>query len=156
MDELDRFIDEVERELEGTIKSMFESRSELFNRPMVYGFSVKIGPEGEPIIRTFGDKILRGDGFREPVYDQIVDEERHELKLIVELPGVEKEDIKLESLENEVMILAERGERRYKANIKLKSAVDPKSAHAVYRNGVLDVTFKLKSNANKGYRVKIE
>ncbi|MEM2429715.1 MAG: Hsp20 family protein [Nitrososphaerales archaeon] len=156
MDELDRFIDSIERELEQTIKNIFESRSELLNKPMVYGFSVKIGPEGEPMIQTFGDKILRKEGFREPIYDQIVDEVKRELKLIIELPGVEKEDIKLESFDNEVTVSAERGERRYAANIKLKAPVDSKSAFAVYRNGILEVTFKLKSNTNKGYTIKIE
>lgn len=152
MDELDRFINEMEREMERTLRTVYESRGKFISRPMVYGFSMKLGPDGQPILRTFGDKNVTREGFREPVYDQYVDDVRGELKLFVELPGVEKENVELKSTEAQVTVSATQGERTYKVEIPLKAPVEEETAIAAYRNGVLEVTFKLKDKANKGFK----
>jgi len=157
MDELDKFIDEMERDLERMFKGLYQSGEAALSRPWIYGFSVRIGPDGLPVIHTFGDRKLPSEEFREPVYDQVVDEGRGELRIYVELPGVEKEDVELQSAENEVRVSAIRGDRKYRASIELKEAVDPDSTSASYKNGVLEIIFRLKGKANKGYtRIRID
>lgn len=150
MDELERFINEMEKDLERTLRAVIDS-DYLTARPIVRGFSMRLGPEGQPIIRTFGDRGVPRDGFREPVYDQVLDETRGELKIVAELPGVEKEDLHLNATESEFALEAARGERRYKTEIRLRVAVDPGSASAQYRNGVLELRFRLKEKANKDF-----
>ncbi|MEM3437540.1 MAG: Hsp20/alpha crystallin family protein [Nitrososphaerales archaeon] len=157
LNELDRLIDNMEKEIEDTLKSIYEFGSKSFSQPIIYGFSMKIEPNGKPILKLFGDKKLSEEGFREPFYDQFVDESKGELKLIVELPGVEKEDIDLNAIEDELTLSAFHGDRKYKAKINFKIPVDPESAFASYRNGILEVTFKIKDKTNKKYtKIKLE
>ena len=157
VDEVDRIFDTMEKEMEDMMKHVYESSSKLLDHPFVYGFSVRMGPEGEPIVRTFGDRSTSEQTFREPVYDQLINEEKGELKVLVELPGVDKEDIQLKSSEEDLTISARRGERIYSTNIKLNSPVESETASASYRTGILEVTFKLRGKANKGYtKINVE
>ncbi len=150
MDELDRFIEQMERDVEGLVRDAVESGRKIVSKPFLYGFSMKVGPEGEPVIQTFGDKST-AEGLREPIYDQFVDNGRGTLKLVVELPGVDKKDINLQATEAEGTVSTTAPDRRYRAEMKFRSPVDPNSGNALYRNGVLQVTFKLKDKANKDF-----
>lgn len=59
----------------------------------------------------------------------------------VELPGVLKDDVDLEATERSLSVVASRtGSPAYRLQIDLPSPVDPESAKATCRNGVLDVT----------------
>lgn len=157
LDELDRIVDDLEKDVEKTLKGIYESDLKVSKNPLVYGFSMKIGPDGEPALRTFGQKELFDEGFREPIYDQFVNEAKRELKIVVELPGTKKEDIELRAFENEVMVSAIQDERKYKAKIQLKAPIEPSSASARCQNGILEVTFKIKDKTNKGYtNIKID
>lgn len=119
--------------------------------PFVYGYSVTIGPDGKPQIRELGNvkprarfrkpKInIRED--REPLVD--VMETTKEIKVIAELPGVEKDDIKLYGTEDTLTIKVDIPERGYYKKIELPSKVDTKKTKASYKNGVLEVTLKKK------------
>jgi HSP20 family protein len=159
LDEIDKIMAEMEREIEESIRNFFkfEGEGEYFNKPFIYGFSMTLNPEGVPVFRTFGNLKPGLRGYREPISDQILDEQRSELKLVVELPGVEKSDIDIQALEDSVTISAERGDRKYKAEIPLRAKVDPTKAKASFQNGVLEVSFPLKEKANKGfYKINIE
>jgi HSP20 family protein len=154
MEELDRILEQVEREVEESVKKIFEEQHKM-PKPLLYGVAIKLGHDGKPIIYKFGNR--EENGFREPIYDQIVDKEKGELKLIVELPGVEKEDIDVKASSKEVKICAERNERRYNASIALREEIEEDSAKAMYRNGILEILFKLKGNTNKGLRkIRVE
>ena len=64
------------------------------NKPMVYGFSMKMGPGGQPKFEEFGNiapkqKKIRQK--REPLVD-VIDKQK-EITVIAELPGVEKKEI---------------------------------------------------------------
>ena len=75
--------------------------------PFVYGYSMKVGPDGKPEIREFGNvkPSLEGPKVkeeREPLVDII--ESNGEIHIVVELPGVDKEDIKLRGTETTLTI----------------------------------------------------
>jgi HSP20 family protein len=111
--------------------------------PFVYGHSITIGPDGKPVIREFGNVQPGRLGpevkeEREPLVDVISTD--GEIKVVVELPGVEKRDIKLHGTEETLTISVETEERKYFKEIKLPAKVRPKEAKSVYKNGVLDVT----------------
>ena len=123
--DIDRMMDEMEREMIEAFRDMEDTIPRDLVRfrhlpdgsmkkeygPFVYGYSVKIGPDGRPIIREFGNirpglEKERGPplslrGSREPFIDVIV--EADEVKVIAELPGVEKEDIQLSANERRQM-----------------------------------------------------
>lgn len=152
LDELDRFFEDFERTLEQTIKMSVTTGQKAFSKPVVAGMAMGLGPEGKPTIQFFGDNLVGPDGYRSPIYEQLVDEKTGNLRLLVELPGVEKDDVQVSALEDKVSLEAARGERKYRTEVVLQRAIDPESGTASYTNGVLEIIFKIRDKTNKGYR----
>lgn len=132
------------------------------DEPLYYGFSVNIGPDGIPEVRTFGNvQPTEGRqlsaGVREPFADVIVDEERGEIIITAEVPGIEKKDIKTSATGTSIEITAETEKRKYYKRIPLRVEIDPNSTKATYNNGVLEIKAKLKSSAKtKDVDIKVE
>ena len=137
--------------------------------PFVYGYSMIVGPDGKPKIREFGNvkPSRKSEAFgvtrpsleikeeREPLVDVISTDS--EVKIIAELPGVEREDIKLHGTENSLTVSVDTPQRKYRKEVKLPSKVDPKEVKSSYKNGALEVTFqKRKEEKPKGEPIKIE
>jgi HSP20 family protein len=125
------------------------------SRPIIRGFSIRIGPDGRPEIREFGTKPLikeMGVEERKPLVDVI--ETDNEIQVIAEMPGVKKEDIELKATERSLEIKAEGETRKYHEVVSLPADVDPDSAKARYNNGVLEVI--LQKKAGSGKKIKIE
>ena len=64
------------------------------------------------------------------------------IRVIADLPGVEKSDISLQCDGEFVTITATSESRKYDEKVSLPSRVDPESGSATYNNGVLEVTFE--------------
>jgi len=79
---------------------------------------------------------------REPLVD--VMQTDGEVKVIAELPGVEKEDIKLHGTEESVTITVDTPERKYYKEVELPAKVETKKTKASYKNGVLEITLEKK------------
>src|SRR3989304_1788212 len=110
--------------------------------PFVYGYSLKIGPDGKPEIREFGNirKSLKGPEVkeeREPLVDVV--ETNSEIRVVVELPGVEKTDIKLHGTEESLEISVDTPQYKYYKEVTLPVKVRVKEAKSSYKNGVLEV-----------------
>lgn len=127
--------------------------------PFVYGYTMKIGPDGKPIIREFGN--IEPSRFgprvreeREPLIDVFCT--NGEVKVVAELPGVEKEDIKLHGTEDKLTISVDTPQRKYYKEVKLPAKVNPKEAKTTYKNGVLEVTLKKKEREPKGEPIRID
>jgi HSP20 family protein len=128
-----------------------------------YGYTTTMGPDGKPIVREFGTGLPQtGFTLEEPTtmetLSQVdVDRENGRVRLLVEMPGVTKESIKIKATESRVRISAGNETKDYDAEIPLNAEVDPDSAKATYNNGVLDLTFKLvKAPEDDGVDVKVE
>lgn len=132
--------------------------------PFVYGYSVTVGPDGKPKVREFGNfkaETRMGKPYmdvkekREPLADVINTD--GEVRVIVEMPGVEKKDIKLSGTENKLTISVDTPERKYFKEVELPAKVDSKKATSKYKNGVLDITVpKKKEEKPKGETINIE
>ena len=110
--------------------------------PFVYGYSMKIGPDGKPEIREFGNikKSLKGPQVkeeREPLVDVV--DANSEIRVVVELPGVEKTDIKLHGTEDSLEISVDTPQYKYYKEVNLPAKVKVKEAKSSYKNGVLEV-----------------
>ena len=80
-----------------------------------------------------------------------------EVRIIVELPGVEKEAIKLHGTENSLTISVDVPQRKYQKEIDLPVNVDPRQAKSSYKNGVLEVALKKREKEKpKGEPINIE
>ncbi|HDI85849.1 MAG TPA: Hsp20/alpha crystallin family protein [Candidatus Korarchaeota archaeon] len=156
IEDLEREFERFEMELDRMFSSVGSGRGEAIG-PYVYGFSVTIGPEGVPVVRTFGNVPRAEEGYRTPFVDVILDEKANQVRVIAELPGVSKEDIDINATERSVEIRAERGDRKYRAVVDLPVEVDVNSAKASYNNGVLEITFKPRREVRpKGTKIKVE
>jgi HSP20 family protein len=128
--------------------------------PFVYGYSMTIGPDGKPVVREFGNvqpgkrgPLIKEE--REPLVD-VIDADG-QIKVVAELPGVDKKDIKLHALDDMLTISVETLERKYYKEVKLPTEVEPKEAKTSYKNGVLEVTLqKSKKRKPKGESIRIE
>jgi HSP20 family protein len=81
-------------------------------------------------------------------------DEKEKYKIFVELPGVDKENVKLDLAEDSVEIKTEDDKKFYKM-INLESAVDVDSSKASYKNGILTLELDKKAK-RKGKEVNIE
>ena len=133
-------------------KSM--SKKPLFEGPYVYGFVMRFTNDGRPVSEEFGNVSPFGiAGFIEPVTDVI--ERLDSVSIIVELPGISKEDIDLRTSVESLFLSVDTPFRKYVKDVKLSSRVRPESAVARYNNGVLEVTLKRTEDAQAGRRVQI-
>ncbi|MBN2517847.1 MAG: Hsp20/alpha crystallin family protein [Candidatus Altiarchaeota archaeon] len=155
-------IDEIMNEL---MKNMFSGKGEFtMGKPFVYGFSMKTGPDGKPEIREFGNVKPTGAPFgkpaitdaREPLVD-VMDGEK-EIIVMVELPGVSKEDINLEASETSLEVSVDNEKRKYHKVVELPAEVKEGEIDASYNNGVLEIRLKRKKEAKKvgGKKVQIK
>ena len=77
---------------------------------------------------------------------------------MLEIPGIKKEDIKINAYDEKVEIkTADISERKYHKILDLPKQADLETARSTYNNGILEVTFdKKKETKPKGKEIKIE
>lgn len=159
-----RFFEEIERQIDEEIRQM-TSQQYRGSKPRFYyyGFEMTIGPDGKPIVREFGNIRGRREGSGIEVVDEIepltdVVEDDGKIRVVVEMPGVDKEDIKVRlSEDNKVLIISARGkDRKYYKEIPLPAPVDPNKTKASYRNGVLTIELEKKDKEKSGFEIKVE
>ena len=109
------------------INDVFEAfKGSSVSGPLFYGCTMTVGPDGKPIVQEYEnakpDRLSVSDT-REAIVDTIVDEKEKIVKLIAEMPGVEKTDVKILVDKNVVDISAEHGEKntilKFRYNRKL-------------------------------------
>ncbi len=136
--------------------------------PFVYGYSFSVGPDGKPVVREFGNvKPSMGSGpfgtgkprldvkeEREPLVDTIVHSDV--VKVVAELPGVEKSDINLECDGRTLILKVDTEKRRYHKSLELPVEVDPDTSKASYKNGVLELILNRKNPDNRPKQIKID
>ena len=121
--------------------------------PFVYGYSMKIGPDGKPEIQEFGNikKSLKGTpqvkDERQPLVDIV--ETNDEVRVVAELPGVEKSDIKLHGTEDALTISVDTPQYKYYKEVALPAKVRIKEANSRYKNGVLEVVLPKAESSSK-------
>jgi len=149
-DEYDDLFQKMMRSFKGLDKiwsDMINSENTQTFGPYYYGYSLTEGPDGKPVIKEYGNvqpSLIQKSEAREPFVDVIVDNKEKVLKIVAEMPGVEKKDIKIEVVGRAVHLDAENGDKRYHTKIPIKQKFDEDSVKATYSNGILEVKFKLK------------
>jgi len=125
--------------------------------PFVYGFSYTAEPGKEPVFQEFGNikpsyRGIEPSVGREPLVDVMDDKDKY--RIFAELPGVEKDNIKLDVAEDSIEISTKDDKKFYKM-IPLESTIDPDSTKASYKNGVLTVELD-KKDKRKGKEIMID
>jgi HSP20 family protein len=136
--------------------------------PFVYGYSMSMGPDGKPVIQEFGNvkpskkpgafgleqPALEPKDSREPLVDVI--NEAEQVRVVAELPGVEKPDIKTTISENRLTISVDSAARKYYKEIELPSSVDSDTSKASYNNGVLEIVLRKVKPKPRGREIRID
>jgi HSP20 family molecular chaperone IbpA len=86
-------------------------------------------------------KIPKGE-VREPLVD--ISERKDHIYITAELPGIEKQDIKLNVTDHKITISADTPNRKYHTEVTLPTRVAPSPIDQSYKNGVLEAKFKKK------------
>jgi len=158
----DSEIDRIFRRMSNSffnIDDIFEEYKGNGSGPCCYGYTMTVGPDGKPVVKEYGNVKpgqLPTSDTREPIVDTIIDEKEKVVKLIAEMPGVEKADVKIVVEDKIVDLSAEHDEKKYHVKVPLKHKVDENSAKASYKNGILELVFKLVEEKPKGKTVEVE
>jgi HSP20 family protein len=182
-DDMFREFDEMRREMSRTFSEQFKNIENKVPKdlikeyetpegakvrevgPIVYGYSMTIGPDGKPNIQEFGNvKSFSGRGSfeqpslsaeREPLID--ISSTDKEVKIVAEMPGISKDKIKIDAYDKYVEIKSEDPERKYHKKIEAPEDIDINSARSNYNNGVLEINFKKKEQQKpKGRQINVE
>ena len=135
--------------------------------PFVYGYSMTIGPDGKPRVKEFGNvksPLSGGRGFmktptisseREPLSDVSITDK--EVKVVIEMPGVPKDKIKLIAHQDKLEISSQDPERKYHEVVEIPPQADIETIRSSYNNGILEIVFKKKDDkGSKGKEIKID
>ncbi len=116
----------------------FTIRTDI-RRPTVAGRRpIKVEPFGHKIKKTpKGPKV---EEEREPIID--VFDEKEEIKLYAEMPGVNEEDIKLDLKGDILDISAQREDKKYHKEVLLPTKIKAETLISSYKNGILEIKIK--------------
>jgi len=127
--------------------------------PLCYGYTMTVGPDGMPVVKQYGNakpELSPTSDTREPLVDTLVDDKEKVVRLVAEMPGVEKKDVKIVVDGKIVNIDAEHGEKKYHVKVPIQHKVDENSVKASYKNGILEIIFKQVEEKPTGKTVEVE
>jgi HSP20 family protein len=131
--------------------------------PYIYGWSYYRGPDGKPIYQEFSNMSeLQRPRNNTPVLSEknepFVDviESEKEVYITVELPGIPKENIKVEMTKNSLILSVKHPDRGFKKEVQLPSEVEKTPVEATYNNGVLSITLQKRKEIIKGRKINIK
>jgi HSP20 family protein len=111
----------------------------------VYGFTINSVVGGSPKVETFGNikKTPQGpkvDEEREPITDMF--NEKDEIVIIAEMPGIEESDIVIDLKEDILEISATGNNRSYRKELLLPIKTSSQNVHHKFKNGILEIRIK--------------
>jgi HSP20 family protein len=153
--DLFRGFEEIGMEMERQFEEQFKNFESIVPKELVRDFgSVRLpsslhGGGGFSFTRP----LISSE--REPLAD--VTTSNTEVKVILEMPGVSKDKIRINAYDNSVEIKSDDPQRKYHEVIDLPQEADIETAKSSYRNGILEITFKKKEQTKpKGKQINIE
>ncbi|MHA1266035.1 MAG: archaeal heat shock protein Hsp20 [Candidatus Helarchaeota archaeon] len=127
--------------------------------PIVWGFSMTMGPDKKPIFRQFGDlkPKMKEKIIKKTEYDPLIDviDDLSEITVIAEIPGVSNSDIKVNSTPKKLRITVDTTQLKFYKEILLPSEVVPKTATARYKNGILEIKLQKKGFVEEGTTIPV-
>jgi HSP20 family protein len=164
LEDIDTEFEEVANMLNRVFQTVREGGpSSIAHFPYCYGYQLRVGPDGKPKVREFGNVrpsvrgLIEQTGIGEPMVDTAINKKENTLTITAEMPGVTKQDIKVNVADGFVSIHAEQAEKKYHIDIPVNTQLDDGSAKATYSNGILELKIKLKEDPKlKGREVKVE
>ena len=131
--------------------------------PIVYGYSMTIGPEGKTRVMEFGNvNAIRNKTVGQSISSDIdkpqISTEREslsditttekEVKVVLEMPGINEADIRINTYDDTKVEIktADNSPRRYYKVVDVPKEANTETTRFAYNNGILEITFDKKSN----------
>jgi HSP20 family protein len=95
------------------------------------------------------------EGWRRPLLHYRIDEKAGQLVATAEMPGVSKDDIKVEVRGDTIQLRAESGDHKYRATVTVGTTLDEKDAEANFEDGILTIKAPLARPKSKSHIVKV-
>ncbi len=128
--------------------------------PYIAGFNLKFGPDGKPIMDSFGNikpEPYSGKPKVKPMREPLVEvnEEGDQIIVIAEIPGATKEDVEIKATSRSLTISTKEDSLsiKYYKEIELPTPINSEYAKARLQNGILEVKLKKLDEQHKNIRV---
>jgi HSP20 family protein len=108
----------------------------------------------QSMIRPFESFGLSKD-WREPFSEMDYDKENDEIRLTLEMPGLNKEDIQVNISDKSIRVKGENENRKYMRSYSFPRSLDPEKTKASFNNGILELKLKMVEQ-DQGYDIEIE
>lgn len=168
-DDFDDVFERIAEEMEENFRHAFgdfdeEKLEKLSKDPnaKVYGFTLRVGPDGKPQVREFGNlrpvqeiggasgqvSLKKGRGkqdlsdVREPLVDVI--DHGKQATVIIELPGVNEKHLRASVKNGVLTVKVDDPQRQYFKKLELPKGVIESTLKSKLNNGILEITFKKK------------
>jgi HSP20 family protein len=116
-------------------------------RSWSYGYIMTTGPDGKPIVKEWGTDFPETPRVEQPNDEPLsqvdIDRANKTVRVIMDLPGITKESIKIMGTETSIRVKADYDRWNVDHEVPISAKVDPNTAKATYNNGVLDITLDL-------------
>ncbi len=140
---------EMDNMMNKMMSELFEGKQfRSSGRPIIWGRTVRQGPNGKIRIEEFGNMKSRGgrpviSEKREPLVDVINTEK--DITITAELPGVNEKNIKVETKgAHTVIISVDSKEKPYYKELEFEESLDMKNKKVNFNNGILEIFLKKK------------
>jgi HSP20 family protein len=142
-----RGFDEMGRQMEREFQDMFKNIETNAPKDLIREYETSEGGYS-------ADKSLVSSE-REPLADVTTTDK--EVKVVVEMPGVGKENIMINAYDNSIEVTTTGTDRKYHEVIDLPEETDIETARSTYKNGILEITFNKKQKTKpEGKQINIE
>lgn len=146
------------------INAIDESRVKMEeNLPYYFGYQIIVNSDRKAHVYEFGNKAhelkesIKKNNVREPLVDKNFNAKENTYVITAEMPGVAKEDIRINVSQNSVKIEAEHGDKKYESQIHLDMELKDFSTKTSYTNGILELKIKVKElPEQKPKEIKVE
>ena len=134
------------------------------DKPVIFGFSMRLGEDGNPVIEGIGEservalekKTVKQQLLPKAI-EPLIDVQSREKKILitVELPGVEKKDIRLNVLDEHSLEIIVAGQNSFYKRIIVPESIRQQKAEAELKNGILEISLdRLPEKRGKEIKVK--
>lgn len=140
------------------IESIFSEMNNFHDLDFkTYGYTMYQGPDGVPHFHEFGnakEEYSLEANTIEPFSDITV--ENDIVRVTLEIPGVQKQDIVLECTEDSLSVQAQTARRTFTKILALPCEIRSDTARATYNNGILEVVFDIAGTKDMKKKIEIE
>jgi HSP20 family protein len=98
----------------------------------------------DAFMRPFDEIGLSDREWRTPFSEMEYDKEKDEIRLVLEMPGIAKEDLQVHVSGKTVKVKGESENRKYMRSYSFPRELDPDKTQASFNNGILELTLGLR------------